>query len=352
MDLDNGINRITVEDMAPHVHDFKPGENKVDKITLWLTNWIINSLECRKVHPGDFLPPKSDLAYHMCVSLGTMQSVYRNLEDRGYVKSKQRIGTYIAKPETSEGAEKLTSKSSCMVDMIKKFILEEGYIKEDILPSTREFAELFNISASTVRTAITKLVYDGIISKKGQRYILVNSEINIEETKHETLVEKTATQIQDYINRELSSGEKIPSNAELSKKFKVSVKTINDAVKILVKKGVVYSKRGKYGTIVADAGGVSELSREYFYEAVYQKIKKYIIENCKIGDKLSPIKDLAIQYKTSEKTIKTALDILMDDGIVAFMRGRYGGTFVTDVPDADNESYKWLAINSDYVNKN
>ena len=352
MKTDNGINRITVEDMAPHVHDFKPGENKVDKITLWLTNWIINSLECRKIQPGDFLPPKSDLAYHMCVSLGTMQSVYRNMEDRGFVKSKQRIGTYIAKPGLSNSSEKLTSKSSCIVDMIKKFILEEGYITEDVLPSTREFAELFNISASTVRTAITKLMYDGIISKKGQRYILVNPEINIEETKHETLVEKTAAQIQDYIKRELSSGDKIPSNTELSKMFKVSVKTINDAVKILVKNGIVYSKRGKYGTIVADSENISGKDREYCYEIVYKKIKKHIVDNCKIGDKLSPIKDMAIQYETSEKTIKTALDMLMADGIVAFMRGRYGGTFITDVPDADNESYKWLAINSDYVNKN
>ena len=54
-------------------------------------------------------------------------------------------------------------------------------------------------------------------------------------------------------------------------------------------------------------------------------------------------------YKTSEKTVKKALDNLAEDGYLMFMRGRYGGTFVMDIPQAKGEAYKWLAINSDYV---
>lgn len=51
----------------------------------------------------------------------------------------------------------------------------------------------------------------------------------------------------------------------------------------------------------------------------------------------------------AQKTIKKALDNLAEDGYLTFTRGRYGGTFVTDIPQSVNEAYKWLAISSDYV---
>ena len=60
--------RITVADMAPHVHTFNIGENKVDKILNWLKNWITLSLECGKIHYNDFLPSKADLACHIGVA--------------------------------------------------------------------------------------------------------------------------------------------------------------------------------------------------------------------------------------------------------------------------------------------
>ena len=65
--------------------------------------------------------------------------------------------------------------------------------------------------------------------------------------------------------------------------------------------------------------------------------------------KLPPITELADIFKVSPKTIKKSLDNLADDGYLTFTRGRYGGTFVTDIPQNVNESYKWLAISADYV---
>ena len=53
--------------------------------------------------------------------------------------------------------------------------------------------------------------------------------------------------------------------------------------------------------------------------------------------------------ETSEKTVKKALDNLAGEGYVTFMRGRYGGTFVTDIPV--NEGYTWIAISSDYIRR-
>ena len=70
-----------------------------------------------------------------------------------------------------------------------------------------------------------------------------------------------------------------------------------------------------------------------------------------MGDKLPSIKNFALMFLTSEKTVKKALNNLADDGFITFTRGRYGGTFVMDIPENQGESYKWLAINSDYLTK-
>ena len=121
--------KITVSDMAPHVHKFLPGENKTEKIFNWLVLWIKNSLECRKIQPYYLLPSKIDLAYHIGVSQGTIQNAIRLLENSGYVESKQRIGTYVKDPQKESNIEKLTSKRELATEIIKKFIIENNYKK-------------------------------------------------------------------------------------------------------------------------------------------------------------------------------------------------------------------------------
>ena len=60
------------------------------------------------------------------------------------------------------------------------------------------------------------------------------------------------------------------------------------------------------------------------------------------------ITEFAQMYQVSAKTIKKALDNLADEGYITFVRGRYGGTFVMDIPQV-NEAYKWLALNPAYT---
>ena len=50
--------RITVAEMAPHVHVFLPNENKVDKISAWLEKWITAALASGKIKFCDYLPKK------------------------------------------------------------------------------------------------------------------------------------------------------------------------------------------------------------------------------------------------------------------------------------------------------
>ena len=339
--------KITVAEMAPHIHNFLANENKVKKITNWLLNWIIYSLDCGKIQPLDIMPAKSDLASHIGVSQGTMQNVYRQIEDAGYLESKQRIGTII-KDRNKKTVIKLTSKRELAINLLKKYIIDNNYIEGDKLPSTRKMSEYLGIPNTTLRAAMLKLVQEDIVNKVENSFILAKEGFQVDIIEQETLVEKIAHKIKKYVEEKYKIVEKLPSNEYLTKYFKVSIKTIHDAIKLLSKEGVLYTRRGQYGTIVL---GNSDDYKEdmYHYEQIEQKIKDYMLKNSQVGDKLPSIKKFSELYKISEKTVKHALNNLANDGYVMFTRGRYGGTFIVDIPQNANESYKWLAISSDYV---
>lgn len=348
MDMEKKIyHKLTVADLAPHVHSFLPNENKVDKIFNWLKTWITISLDCGKIHPEYLLPSKADLACHIGVSQGTIQNVFRLLEDAGLVESKQRIGTYIKNTNHNINTEKLTSKRDLAIEIIKKYLSDNNYSEGDILISVRKLSQILGISNTTLRMATTVLVSEGILKKQDNKFVILSSNFNVKNINLQTLVEKVANLLRKYVQKEHLAGEKLPSNFILAKKFNVSIKTIHDAIKILSKEGILYTRRGQYGTIVINDSTAN--NEEYFYEKFEQKIRQYIYEKCQIGDKLPSIKNFSEYYKTSEKTIKKALDNLAEEGFLTFMRGRYGGTFVTDIPQPSGEAYKWLAISTEYI---
>ncbi len=339
--------QITVAEMAPHVHVFKIGENKVNKIVSWLSAWITSSLESQKIKPYDFLPSKGSLAFHIGVSKGTMQNVFRTLEDFGLVESKQKIGTYIKDTKSQKTEEKLTSKRDVISEKLKKYIYDSHFLIGENIGSTRELAQILHTSNTTLRLSINRLVSEGILSKKNNKFIVVKTELKYNNIEAKTLTEKICLKLKKYIKTELKEKKKLPSNIELAKIYNVSIKTIHDAIKQLSKEGIVITRRGRYGSSVAE----SITNEPYFYEKVENKIKEYIIKNCEIGSKLPSIREFAQIYNVSTKTIKKALDNLSDDGYLRFNRGRYGGTFVIELPSV-GENYTWLAISQEYISNN
>ncbi|MBR1776539.1 GntR family transcriptional regulator [bacterium] len=335
--------QITVAEMAPHVHSFAVGENKVNKISDWLTNWIISALNSGMIKPFDFLPSKGELAFHIGVSLGTIQNVYRTLEDAGLVESKQKIGTYI---KGTNNIEKLSSKREVACELIKKYIKDNSLSNGDFLVSVRKLSKELNIPNTTLRIAVNTLIQQNIIESKEKHFVIRSTDFEINNVETENLVQKIADNLKNIINTSYRPNEKLPSNFLLAQKYNVSIKTIHDAVKLLEKEGILRTKRGNYGTFVANPDSEVEL---YNYEKIEAKIRHFIIKNYKVGDKLPPIRDFAKEYNVSTKTIKKALDNLAEDGYVAFSRGRIGGTFVLDIPQKGDETYTWLAINPDYI---
>ena len=341
--------QISVTEMAPHVHSFLPNENKVIKIADWLESWIKSAIKEKQINYNDYLPSKGDLAFHIGVSLGTMQNAFRILEDKGLIESKQRIGSVIKNPKKQK-SEKLTSKREVASQLIKNYLKENDYKVGDILISTRKLADILGISFSTIRTSINLLIAEDIIIAKNKAFIVNSMNFDVDNLEQKSLAEKIAEQINQYIKKHLKQGKKLPSNNAFADMFSVSVKTVHDAIKILSLARIVKTRRGYYGTTVCN---INENNDDmYYYEQVEQGIKQYIAENCKIGDKLPTIKNFAEVFNISAKTIKNALDGLANEGYVNFVRGKYGGTFVTEIPSIYKQGYTWLALSSEFQQMN
>ena len=184
---------------------------------------------------------------------------------------------------------------------------------------------------------------------------------NINEQK--TLVKKIEQDLKFYISDNLKIGSKLPSHNDLAQKFNVSIKTIHDALKLLTKEGILLPRRGRYGTSiikmpndkVLDAGKETSIfataneTALYYYERTQNHIKRIISENYSIGDKLPSIMAFAKEMDLSPNTIRKAFQKLAEEGYLTFSRGRYGGTFVTDIPDNNTQTFKWLAVNPSYT---
>lgn len=75
-----------------------------------------------------------------------------------------------------------------------------------------------------------------------------------------------------------------------------------------------------------------------------------IKESYKPGDKLPSMRKLARELKVSSNTIRKALQGLSEKNIVKFLRGRYGGTFVVNMPEVDEVAkFTWLSINPEHM---
>jgi DNA-binding transcriptional regulator YhcF (GntR family) len=122
-------------------------------------------------------------------------------------------------------------------------------------------------------------------------------------------------------------------------------------------------RRGAYGTIITNTSMNSafEPRREmsifapaketafYHYQKIQNKIKNIISENYDIGSKLPSINEFSLMLDVSPNIIRKALSNLAKDGILRFTRGRYGGTYVIDMPDVAEQTFRWLAVNPQYV---
>lgn len=371
------LTRVEISQLPKEIPDFQaPGATKDTLIADWLKNWIIDSLKTGALTESHLLPKKGDIATYLGVSVGTVQNAIRYIEDDGHVESKQRIGTLIRNADNSgQRMRKQTSKRDQAVVAIKQYIVEKEFQPGQTLPSAREIAKAIKSAPNTTRLALEFLSSNGILKSLGNRGNKANWALrevpqidagSVCSIESETLIDQLERDLKKLIADSFEINDKLPSHLELSDIFKVSIKTVHDAMKRLSDQGIIRSKRGRYGTYVVRKPDASKLMPAdtsifvpaeevsfYNYEKVEQHIKAIIRQNYKVGDKLPAMGVLSKELDVSSNTIRKALQNLSKAKMVSFSRGRYGGTYVTRVPDAKEaeggKPFTWVSINPETV---
>lgn len=369
--------RIEINQLPKEIPDFQaPGATKDTLIADWLRHWITTSLQSGQITENHLLPKKGEIATYLGVSVGTVQNAIRYIEDEGHVESKQRIGTLVRDAEGSgHRMRKQTSKRDQAVVAIKQYILEQEFQPGQTLPSAREIAKTIHSAPNTTRLALEFLSSTGILKSLGNRGNKANWALRrvpeqesgpVCAIESETLIDQLERDLKKLIADKFDVAAKLPSHLELSELFKVSIKTVHDAMKRLADQGIIRSKRGRYGTYVVrkpDASKLMPIDTSIFvpaeevsfynYEKVERHLKALIRQNYKVGDKLPAMGALSKELDVSSNTIRKALQNLAKEKLVSFSRGRYGGTYVTRIPDAKDsdtaQSFAWVSINPETV---
>ena len=374
------MKHLTLDDIKISKPDFDASK-KVPKgqlVTEWLIEWIKYSLEHGIADIGDFIPTKEELAKFLDVSSATIQNSIRQVRDMGYFVSKQSLGTSIADFYSNDIKEQDELCHSTITQCkIKKIVIDDEIEVGSVIPTITELALRTNISQNTIRFTLNYLAQKGYLEKvllKGNKYSwiykkefsLSNVEIqNGIKDENFTLTHQLVEKIQKYIEKTYKNGEKILPNSAISKMFNVSIKTVNDAMKVLNAKKIILSRRGKYGTIYLGATNSkmdfvsSERKRisppqnySYSWQKALTHLKKYIVENYETGDKIASIRELASILNVSPNTIRRALYDLFQSGHLVSKRGKLGGIFIIEMPEAEGDSYRWLALNPDVITFN
>ncbi len=370
------MKHLTLDDIKIPKPDFDSSKTpKGEVVSKWLIEWIKYSLEYGIADIGDLIPSKEDLSLFLNVSPATVQNSIRYVKNLGYLISKQSIGTSIADFYSKELNEKDDLYKGTLTECkIKKIILEKGIKLNSQIPNIKELADITQISQNTIRFALLNLETQGFFKKirlKGNKF----SRIYIKEfelTKEEienglkdenfTLTHQLIEKIESYIKKTYKQGEKILPNMAFSRMFGVSIKTINDAMKILNNKKIILSRRGKYGTIYlgknqnlktqytsSERKKTASISYEYSWQKALPVIKKHISENYEAGDKIAPIRELAKILNVSPNTVRRALRELFRGGNLISKRGKSGGIFIVEMPEGEQDVYRWLALNPQAV---
>ena len=218
--------KISIAELPTEIPDFTSTfEPKDSIIKKWIINWILSAISNKSIKENDIIPSKLQISEHLGVSVGTVQNAIRYVEDEGYLKSKQKIGTMISNTTSPiSDVLKSTSKRDKAILAIKKIIIQKDYKVGKPIPSTRKMSEFIGLSQNTIRLAYEHLCSTGILESLQMRgndsnwYLKKQPQIDEIDTKKiesmvaDTLVIKLTSDLKKYLAQNFSIGDKIPSH--------------------------------------------------------------------------------------------------------------------------------------------
>ena len=245
--------------------------SKKDKAFIEIKRFLINE----GYEIGEIIPTVFEISGKIKTSTNTIRLALRKLVEDGFLrreKYEKRVVLIINSEIKMTEKEKSTNPeiknqnlSKILKENIKKF-LAANYKTGDKIPTNLEFSKMFNVSIRTINFAIKELNKEKIILSRRGKYgsIYLNEGVKKGEFEKSMFMSKPKTKndleknysykfeyayenIKKFILKNYEAGDKIPSMKEFAQKLNVGVSTIKHAISMLVKEGVLYVQKGKYG---------------------------------------------------------------------------------------------------------
>lgn len=201
------------------------------------------------------------------------------------------------------------TKTSLVVDELRKRIADGTYAAGAALPAAGQLATEFGVAIGTIRAALAVLDDEGLtVSRQGRPRIVASGETR-SATKYEQLAELLRGRIETGA---YAAGSAFPGELALAAEFDVSRATVKAALAVLESCGALVTRPGRR-RVVAGAERASD--------ARYEQVVKAITDGIDAGrfpidSRLPSEQKLAEMYGVSRVTVRQALSVLRDRGLV------------------------------------
>ncbi len=234
--------------------------SKKDKALIEIKRFLVSNNYLK----GELLPTVSKLSEEINASVNTTRLAVLELIQRGVIIKEVHkrnvlliLNTDVKLSDKEKsGSNEIKSKSLSKVlkENVKKYI-SQNYKTGDKIPPNSFFAKHFNVSTRTIHLCMKELAAEKFIyPKRGSSGTIFTNKGDFEKSnvKEEKISlnykwENGYKKIINYIIKNNEAGDKTLSIKEFSKKLNLGEGTVKRAVKELIKDGVLYSQKGKYG---------------------------------------------------------------------------------------------------------
>lgn len=201
------------------------------------------------------------------------------------------------------------TKTGHVAEVLRKRISDGTYQTNTQLPAMGQLAEEFGVAIGTIRAALDILDQEGMtLSRQGKPRIVRGGDIH-GVTKSEQLAEQLRTQIAEH---HYPAGSAFPSELILAAEYGVSRATVKTALTLLESTGTLVTRPGRR-RLVAGAEQPSEARYEIVVDAIVGEIEA---GRFPLNEKLPSELKLSEMYDVSRVTIRRALSVLRDRGVV------------------------------------
>lgn len=201
------------------------------------------------------------------------------------------------------------TKTSLLVEQLRERIADGTYPAGSELPAAGQLSAEFGVAVGTVRAAFGILDVEGLTVSRQGRQRLVASGDAPGATKYEQIAERLRAQINAGT---YPAGSALPGELALSAEYGVSRATVKTALTALESTGVLVTRPGRR-RIVAGAAQATDARYEQVAETLASEVET---GRFPAGSRLPSEQKLSEMYGVSRVTVRQALSVLRDRGLV------------------------------------